>query len=63
MPARPEQNEVLRATLQHFGYDMSLVEVEVMRGYSHCGYDNEEANGRWVLADRIERFINRALKV
>ena len=63
MPARPEQNEVLRATLQHFGYDMSLVEVEIMRGYSHCGYDNEEANGRWVLADHIERFINRALKI
>ena len=58
MPARPEQNNLLLATMRHFGYDMSLVRVKVMEGYGHCGYDGEQKDGKWVLAGLIADFVN-----
>ena len=61
MPARLEQNQLLAATLRHWGYDMSLVDVELMTGYGHCGYDGAMSDGRWILADLIGRFVRRAL--
>lgn len=61
MPARLEQNNLLLATMKHFGYDMSLVRVKLMEGYGHCGYDGEEKDGRWVLADLIGDFVDFAL--
>ncbi len=61
MPARLEQNNLLLATMKHFGYDMSLVRVKLMEGYGHCGYDYEQKDGRWVLADLIAGFVDFAL--
>ncbi len=61
MPARPEQNRLLVATMKHFGYDMSLVSVTEMKGYRHCGYCHEQKDGRWLLADMIGGFVERAL--
>ncbi|MBQ8955169.1 MAG: alpha/beta hydrolase [Clostridia bacterium] len=58
MPARPQQNELLLATMRHFGYDMSLVRVKLMEGYGHCGYDYEQKDGKWVLAGIIGDFVN-----
>lgn len=58
MPARPEQNALLLATMRHFGYDMNLVRVKLMEGYGHCGYDYEQKDGKWVLAGIISDFVN-----
>ncbi len=58
MPARLEQNNLMLATLRHFGYDMSLVRVKLMEGYGHCGYDGEQKDGKWVLARLIADFVN-----
>lgn len=62
MPARPEQNRLLIATLQHFGYDMSKIDVSFMEGYGHCGYAYKVENGRWILADLIGDFVDKALR-
>ena len=61
IPARPQQNELLLATMRHWGYDMSLVHVKKMEGYKHCGYDYEQKDGQWVLAGIISEFVNSVL--
>ena len=61
MQARPEQNRLLIATLKHFGYDMNKIDVSFMEGYTHCGYAYEVKNDRWVLADLIGNFVDKAL--
>ncbi|MBR0464441.1 MAG: alpha/beta hydrolase [Clostridia bacterium] len=59
IPARPQQNDLLVATLRHFEYDMSLVSVTNMPGYGHCGYDEAKKDGRFILADMIAEFVDR----
>lgn len=61
MPARPEQNQLLIATLKHFGYDMNKLDVTLMKGYTHCGYDNEFKDGHWVLSELIGDFAKKVL--
>ena len=62
LPARPEQNQLLMATMRHFGYDMSLVRYKLMEGYGHCAYGGVKKDGRWIMADLIEDFVNFALE-
>jgi len=62
MPCRLEQNQLLCVTLRHFGYDMSKVELHVMKGYSHCGYTHaKDDTGRMVYGDLVNGFLNRHL--
>lgn len=61
MPARPEQNLLMCATMRHFGYDMSKVEITRMEGYGHCGYCDKIKDGRYLLADLIEGFVSKVL--
>ena len=59
MPARREQNLLLRATLIHMGYDPALIHMREMRGFSHCGYvDSADAEGRGILGRMILEFID-----
>lgn len=59
MPARREQNLLLRATLIHMGYDARLIQMREMQGWSHCGYvDSDGPDGRNILAAMILEFIN-----
>lgn len=62
MPARPEQNQLLIATLKHFGYDMQKLDVTLMQGYTHCGYDNDFKDGHWVLAELIGDFVEKVFR-
>lgn len=60
MPNRLEQNQVLRAALLHFDYPEDQVEMRVMRGFGHCGYDAaQDAAGRYLFSDIIADFIHR----
>ncbi len=60
MPARPEQNRLMIATLKHMGYNMDLVDEQFMPGFTHCGYRNTlDENGRYVLANIIEAFVDK----
>lgn len=58
MPARYEQNLLLRATLRHFGWPEEKLLFRYIRGYSHCRYTGvQDAAGRYPYADMIEEFI------
>lgn len=58
MPARKEQNLLLRATLIHMGYDPALITMREMQGWGHCGYvDSDDAEGRNILGSMILEFI------
>lgn len=60
IPCRLEQNHLLYATLRHFGYDMSGVEIHVMTGYTHCGYTlSKDAGGRSVYGALVRQFLDR----
>ena len=62
MPARLEQNQLLMATMKHFGYDMNKVEYHLMRGYKHTGYTHKkDENGRMIYADLVYGFIKKHL--
>ena len=61
MPARLQQNQLLKATLEHFGYDMNAVRTKLMQGYEHCGYDGSLSGGRYILGDLIGGFVEDAL--
>lgn len=59
MPARKEQNLLLRATLIHMGYDPALITMREMQGWSHCGYvDSADGEGRGILGRMILEFID-----
>lgn len=59
MPARREQNLLLRATLIHMGYDPALIHMREMQGWSHCGYvDSVDGEGRGILGRMILEFID-----
>lgn len=59
MPARKEQNLLMRATLIHMGYDPALIHMREMRGWSHCGYvDSADDEGRGILGRMILEFID-----
>ncbi len=59
MPARREQNLLLRATLIHMGYDPALIHMREMQGWSHCGYvDSADGEGRGILGRMILEFID-----
>lgn len=56
---RPEQTLLLVASLEHFGYDMSRVEVMVAHG-THCSYCGElDENGESVHGKMIYPFIKK----
>ena len=57
MPARLEQNRLMMATMKQFGYDINKVHFRLMESYSHCGYDNAQKDGRFILADIISDFV------
>lgn len=60
MPARLEQNYLLTATLKHFGYDMSKVDLHLMKGFGHCGYTHaKDESGRMIYADLIVKFLEK----
>jgi len=60
MPARLEQNQLLMATMKHFGYDMNKVEYHLMQGYTHTGYTHKkDENGRMIYADLVYDFIQK----
>lgn len=62
MPARLEQNQLLLATLKHFEYDLSKVELHIMRGFTHCGYTHaRDETGRMIYADLVTGFLSRHL--
>ncbi len=62
MPCRLEQNQLLYVTLRHFEYDLSKVELHVMKGYTHCGYTHaKDASGRMVYGDLVNAFLSRHL--
>ena len=62
MPARLEQNQLLLATLRHFGYDLSKVELHVMQGFNHCGYTHaKDESGRMIYADLVNAFLERQI--
>lgn len=62
MPARLEQNQLLMATMKHFGYDMSKVEYHLMQGYTHTSYTHKkDENGRMIYADLVYEFIDKYL--
>lgn len=62
MPCRLEQNRLLYGTLKHFGYDMSLVEMHVMQGFSHCGYTlARDESGRSIYGQLVRGFLSRHL--
>ena len=60
MPARLEQNQLLMATMKHFGYDMKKVEFHLMQGYTHTGYTHKkDENGRMIYADLVYSFLEK----
>ena len=59
LPARPEQNRLMLATMKHFGYDMSKVDSVLMEGYTHCGYSGLKKDGHYLLAGLIADFVQR----
>ena len=60
MPARLEQNQLLMATMKHFGYDMNKVEYHLMQGYTHTGSTHKkDENGRMIYADLVYDFIQK----
>ncbi|MBQ2957813.1 MAG: alpha/beta hydrolase [Clostridia bacterium] len=60
MPARLEQNQLLMATMKHFGYDMDKVEFHLMKGFKHTGYTHAaDAEGRMIYGDLVAGFIER----
>ena len=60
IPARLEQNQLLCATLRHFEYDMSKVEMHVMKGFGHCGYTNaKDESGRMIYVELVKEFLDR----
>ena len=62
MPARLEQNQLLMATMKHFGYDMNKVEYHLMQGYTHTGYTHKkDENGRMIYADLVYNFIENKI--
>ena len=62
MPGRMEQNLVLAAALRHFDYPGAQVEMRVMEGFGHTGYDAAlDADGRYLFSDIIADFIRRHL--
>ncbi len=62
MPCRLEQNQLLRVTLNHFGYDMSLVELHIMEGYTHTGYVfARDISGRMIYGDLVNAFLERQI--
>ena len=62
MPNRMEQNQVLAAALRHFDYPPEQIEVRIMEGFEHTGYDAaQDGNGRYLFSDIIADFILRHL--
>lgn len=64
MPSRRTQNLLFVETLLRFGWNPSLVEMETLNGYTHCGYDAAfDADGRYVLENRILRLLDRINRI
>ena len=62
MPARLEQNQLLMATMKHFGYDMNKVEYHLMQGYKHTGYTHKKDEaGNMIYADLVYDFIEKQI--
>ena len=60
MPARNEQNALMRRVLINFGYPAELLESVEMRGYGHCGYCGDILpNGDYPYARICAEFIER----
>lgn len=60
--ARYEQTLLLLSTLESFGYDMSRVKLEVMRGYSHTEYLSKfDGDKNTVFGDLVYKFLSKFL--
>ncbi len=58
MPCRPEQTEMLIATLRYFAYPMDKIQKKVFEGYGHCGYHGKQnENGEELLSAATAAFI------
>ncbi len=58
MPCRPEQTEMLLATMRYFGYPMEKIQLKIFEGYGHCGYHNKQnENGEELLSAATAEFI------
>ena len=59
MKGRYEQTQLVRATLQHFGCDMSRVQYCKMLG-THCAYVRKtDENGDNILGKTILEFMQK----
>lgn len=60
MPARVEQNALMRRVLLNYGYPEALIEQHMMKGYGHCGYCGDvKPDGSFAYGDICADFILR----
>jgi len=58
MPSRVTQNMLLKETILRFGMPESLLEMEVLPGFRHCGHDRQkQENGEYYLFSRLMKLI------
>lgn len=61
MPARVEQNALMRRALLNFGYPRELIEARELKGYQHCGYCGDvRPDGTYAYGEICADFILRA---
>ncbi len=61
MPARVEQNALMRRVLLNYGYPESMIELHTLPGYQHTGYCCDiKPDGRYQYGDLCAEFILRA---
>ena len=59
MPGRLEQTHLLMATLKHFEYDLSKVQLSLMENFRHCGYLKPLETGENLFVNIASEFIKK----